>query len=360
MEYDHWPHGSCDGAGRSLARLRNCASGFFESLSIAELAREAHRHLWVSDWLRIANDYRTFAESARENRSVQVAREAWLCALTAFEVARSLSCPGDIEGADLADKVDISLRGFEDDAGSAVERVKIDCFDEGALTGFFLPVFRHGPSAPAVICVSDEEITLGSMMSRLLAASSRRTMSLLLVDARNLSVGRAFKPEHVLQCWLDYLEARPDVDAQRIAIYGEGAGATQASRLALTDRRIAAAVCDGGLLTPVLRRASLQWMTGFGQAAHDGASAAPSLPSRRISCPLLMAVGSRSMIWEQDALELQAGYRQAGGDCSVVVPNRIPHPLGEVENFIAVDDFIFEWLDSKLGAARQLGPVTYL
>ncbi len=66
------------------------------------------------------------------------------------------------------------------------------------------------------------------------------------------------------------------------------------------------------------------------------------------------------MVWEQDALDLQAFYRQAGADCSVVIPNRIPHPLGEVENFVAVDDFIVEWLDSKLGAARQLDPVTYL
>lgn len=360
MERDHLPHGACDGAGRSLARLRNRASGFFESLSIAELARGAHRHLWISDWLRIANDYRTFAESAREHRSVQVAREAWLCALTAFEVARILSCPGDIESADLADKVDLSLKGWEHNAGSAVERVTIDCFDEGTLTGFFLPVFRHGPSAPAVICLCDGEDTLGSMMSRLLAASPRRNMSLLLVDARNSSVRRAFKPEHRLQCWLDYLEARPDVDAQRIAIYGEGAGATQASRVALSDRRIAAAVCDGGLLTPIMRRASLRWMAGCEQPAHGDIATGPSASSRRVSCPLLMVVGSRSMVMEQDALDLQAGYRQAGADCSVVVPNRIPHPLGEVENFIAVDDFIFEWLDSKLGAARQLGPVTYL
>lgn len=66
------------------------------------------------------------------------------------------------------------------------------------------------------------------------------------------------------------------------------------------------------------------------------------------------------MIGEQDALELQAGYRQAGADCSIVVPNRIPCPLGEVENYIALDDFVFEWLDSKLGAARQLDPVVYL
>src|SRR5205814_10342235 len=132
----------------------------------------------------------------------------------------------------------------------------------------------------------------------LLPASLRRNMSLLLIDACSLPFHRPFKPEQILQCWLDYLEARPDVDAQRIAIYGEGAGASHASRLALSDRRIAAAVCDGGLLTSAVRQASLRWMTGVGQAAHDGTSTGSLLPARRIPCPLLMVVGSRSMVRE--------------------------------------------------------------
>ena len=359
MEGDHWPYGPCDGAGQSLARLRDRASQFFESLSVAELVRETHRHLWISDWLRVADDYRTLAQSARDTGSAQTAREAWLCSLTALEVVRSLSSPGDAESAGLADEVGISLRGFEAEAGLAIERVKIDCFDQGALAGFFLPALCR-PSAPVVICVSDEDITLSSMMSRLLPASLCGSMSLLFVDAGNSTVHRSFKPEHRLQCWLDYLEARPDIDPQRIAIYGEGESAGHASRLAFSDRRIAAAVCDGGLVTPRMRRASLRWMAGLGQAAPDEVTTDSLLPSRRPPCPLLMVVGSRSMMWEQDALDLQAGYRQAGADCSVVVPNNVAHPLGEVENFIAVDNFVFGWLGSKLGEARPLEPVTYL
>ena len=73
MEGDHWPCGSCDGAGRNLARLRDRASQFFKSLSVAELLRETHRHLWISDWLRLADDYRTLAESARDAGSAQIA-----------------------------------------------------------------------------------------------------------------------------------------------------------------------------------------------------------------------------------------------------------------------------------------------
>lgn len=360
MQGEHSPHRSCNGAGRDLAHLRDRASHFFQGLSVAELARESHRHLWISDWLRVADDYRTLAESARETRSAEVAGEAWLCSLTALEVVRSLSGPGDLESADLADVVGTGLRGLETEAGLPIERVKIDCFDQGALAGFFLPALRYGSTAPAVICVSDDDASLGSMMSRLLPVSLCGTMSLLLVDSGSSTVHRSFKPEHRLQLWLDYLEARPDVDSRRIGIYGEGAGAAHASRLALSDRRIAAAVCDGGLVSPVMCQATLRWMTGVGQAVPDAGSREAMLPTRRVPCPLLMVVGSRSMVWEQDALELQADYRRIGADCSVVVPNNVPHPLGEIENFVAVDDFIVEWLASKLGAARKLDPVTPL
>ncbi|WP_439370227.1 alpha/beta hydrolase [Bradyrhizobium sp. PMVTL-01] len=356
MEGDHWPHGASDGAGGSLVRLRKRASEFFESLSVAELAREAHRHLWVSDWLRLAEDYRSSAESARADGAGRIAHEAWMCALMAFEVARSLSCPDDLASTDFAERVGFSLRSFADDAAQAIERVETDGYGQGTLTGFFLPALRHGPSAPAVICIADEDITLASMMSRLLPASLRRNMSLLLIDPGSSPARPPLRQEHILQCWLDYLEARPDVDAQRIGIYGEGAGASHASRLVLSDCRVAAAVCDGGLLRSITRQASVDWITGV----EGVASMCPLPSSRRMDCPLLMVVGSRSMVREQEALELQAGYRQAGADCSVVVPNLIPYPQGEVENFIAVDDFIFEWLDARLGAVRRLDPVTYL
>ncbi|MFT4118584.1 alpha/beta hydrolase [Bradyrhizobium sp.] len=358
MEGDHWPRGLCGNAGAGLARLRKRASEFFERLSVAELAHEAHRHLWVSDWMRLSDEYRMAAEAARDDGFVQVAHEARLCSLTSFEVARNLTCRADRADVDLADDVGSSQSRFEADLDDTIEHVQLDCDDQEPLSGFFLPASRRDSAAPAIICIGDGEITRGSMMTRLLPASLGRNMSLLFLDAGDSRARRVFKQEHILQCWMDHLLARTDVDPQRIAVYGEGAGAGCASRVALSDRRVAAAVCDGDLVTSVRRRASVRWMTGIEQACHDATETLP--PPRRISCPLLIVVGERSMVREEEALELQAGYRQAGADCSVVVPNRIPSPLGEVENFIAVDDFIFEWFGAKLGSAPQPDPLTRL
>src|SRR3954452_6480133 len=100
MEIQSRPDGSCD--GRSLVRLRNRASGFFENLSVAELVCGTRRRAWIADWLRVADGHATRARSARGNGSVHAAAEAWWCSLTALEVARNLSCPGDMESADLS------------------------------------------------------------------------------------------------------------------------------------------------------------------------------------------------------------------------------------------------------------------
>ncbi|WP_249149513.1 alpha/beta hydrolase [Bradyrhizobium liaoningense] len=347
-----------DGSGYSVVRLRKRASAFFESLSIVELVQERYRNRWVLDWTRIGNEYRTLAESARQSGLTQIAREECLCSLTALEVAKSLCCQENPARVDL--EVGSTLSSFDGYLGKSIERVEVDYLDHGLLSGFFFRAPCHGSPAPAIICVADDEVTLHSIARRLLPASVGREISLLLIDGSNATIRRPFRPEHILACWLDYLESRPDVDIKRIAIYGEGMGAHYASNLALSDRRIAAAVCDGSLWTSVRRRALVPWMTGVEMRVGDKSWIGSLRLSRRVPCPILVVVGHRSMVREQDAVELQADCRQAGADCSIVVPNRIIYPPDEIENFIAVDDFVLDWIGFKFGSAGRFDPVTYL
>ncbi|WP_228747883.1 alpha/beta hydrolase [Bradyrhizobium sp. BR 10289] len=280
--------------------------------------------------------------------------------MTALEVARSLSSSEEAAGIVLADKIGLSLGKLEDRAAKRIERVEIDDLDYGTLEGIFVSAACDGAAAPAVICVADEETDLSAMLARLLPALPGRRVSLLIVDGSNASVARSSRPEYALGCWLDYLTGRADVDSKRIGVYGEGAGASHASRLACSDRRIAAAVCDGGFWASHRLRASVRWITGVWHEVGDGGPTRSLPTARHVPCPILVAVGRRSMVREEDALELQAAYQQSGAHCSVVVPNAIRSPLGEVENFVAVDDFVFDWFDDKFGPARQLGPLAYL
>ena len=122
MDCDYWPHGFSDVAGGSLARLRKRASAFFEGLSVTDLVRETQRKSWISDWTRVGDDYLMLAESARGAGPDHVVGESYLCALTAFEVARSLSYSEDPASIVLADKISLSLSKLEDCFTKPIDR----------------------------------------------------------------------------------------------------------------------------------------------------------------------------------------------------------------------------------------------
>ena len=160
-----------------------------------------------------------------------------------------------------------------------------------------------------------------------------------------------------MQRWLDYLEVRPDVDPHRIAVYGEGAGASHASRLALSDRRIAAAVCDGWLLGPrrFARHRSLDNrcraggpLTTARRGNSDGAS--------RIHARFSWWSGAARWCGNRTPSNCKPAIGRPGPLLGRHAEPRSAQPLGEVENFVAVDDFVLEWLDASSGPARQLDP----
>ncbi|MCK1727130.1 hypothetical protein [Bradyrhizobium sp. 142] len=148
-----------------------------------------------------------------------------------------------------------------------------------------------------------------------------------------------------LSSCLDYLCAQQEVDASRIGIYGEGLSAALATDSALADRRIAAAVCDGGLWTWARTQASISWMT---ETSHlpDGhlASAHRSRLARRLKCPILVVAGGRSIVSIPEAIKLESDCRAARIDLKLLMPRLASISDGEFENFAACDEVIFAWL----------------
>ncbi|MCP3477283.1 alpha/beta hydrolase [Bradyrhizobium sp. CCGUVB1N3] len=342
MDGDLWLRASLSDASAGLARVRNSAAAFLEEFS-ASASKEKKEH-WILNWMTAGDRHRASAELAAKDNLPDRASEFWLCALTAFEVARQLACPENSSGAVLADRIEGSLRSFESCAPDRVERVEIELFEGVLLAGYFLPAARSEQPAPAVIFVSDEESPAESIVSRLLPAVNDRNLSVLVVSGDDASKHRLFKPEAFLASWLNYLECRSDVDAGRIAVSGERTAAGYAARIAASDRRIVAAVCDGGLWASLRHRASVGWMTGIWDTAGDRTRTSSLQLVRRMRCPVLIVAGSRALFDQQSALELQADCKLAGLDCSVAVHQA----SGELENFVTKDDLVLDWLERKL------------
>lgn len=336
-----WPHATGD-----LASTRLGASAFLDDL--ASIYAATNQQNWVGQWTNIGNAHCLIGDLEIEKGASDKAVEGWLCALTAFEVARRLVNDDDAQRASVSIKVERVLEKIRS-SEHGIERVPVECGDAGDLFAYYLPSGRPNLLAPAVICISSEQESGEMLLGRLLPVLVGRGISVLVISHDDVSSQWRGQTNFMLSCCLDYLAAQPNIDASRIGVYGEGLSAVLATDFALCDRRIGAAVCDGGLWQWARTLAAVGWISGNADAMDEEIlSARRSRLVRQLRCPTLVVAGGRGAVSESEAVRLQVDCEMARIDLELAIPRIALTPLGEIENFVASDDCIFGWLEHKL------------
>lgn len=328
-----------------LASTRRDAAAFLDNLD--EIFGGKTRRDWVSRWMSIGDAHCLVGDLNIGNGLFKKATEAWLCGLTAFEVARRLLDDNDPQSEAVSAKVEACIQKFVA-LENKLEQVKIPCFDQLQLPAYYLPAGSPTISAPAVICISREEETGAMLLGRLLPAVTDRPMSLLIVSHDDVSHHWRGQSESLLSSCLDYLSLRSDVDAACIGVYGEGLSAVLATDFAASDRRAVAAVCDGGLWNWAWNLASVSWVTGADVMDEEAVSAHRSRVVQQLRCPVLVVAGGRGIVSVSEANKLQVDCAGARVDLELTTPRTVHTPVGEIENFVTSDDCIFTWLEHKL------------
>lgn len=332
----------------NLESTRRSAAVFLDSFSGGhETTRRRH---FVARWTNIGEAHCLFGDQNVERGALDAAEDAWLCAMTAFELARRLADEDDPQAGDVLSKLEAIIGNFES-LKQRVRRVEIASWDERKLPAYYVSAGEPELFTPAVICISREGETEAMLVGRLLPVLAGRGMAALVLAYQDVSAGR-HEQSAILSSCLDYLTAQPEVDASRIGIYGEGLSAALATDFALADRRIAAAVCDGGLWNWARTQASISWMTGASDLLDDHvASAYRARLARRLKCPALVVAGGRSIASVPEAMKLETYCAAARIDLKLLMPRLAHIPDGEFENFAACDDDIFVWLERTLTSA---------
>lgn len=338
------------GVRGDLASARQSASAFLDSLPPADDRAQMVRQSWIDTWTGTGDAYCRIADLNLHKKQFDEATQAVLCALTAFEVARRLVPDDDPRSADVSAKVQAGLQRIGLSFGHEVESAQIVCGDLGEALAYYLPAGAPNSRTPAVICVSSEEEAGATLLGRLLPVVIGRGMSVLVVSHEDVANRARGESEIVLSHCLDHLSVRADVDSSRIGVYGDGLSATLATDFAAYDRRIAAAVCDGGIWNLTRFLSSIGWMTPTADGADKGiVSAYRSRLARRLNCPILVVAGGRGVVSVSEAIKLQAVCMAARIDVDLVMPQLIRGGQGEeVDNFVTSDDRIFSWLEQRL------------
>ncbi|WP_439406550.1 hypothetical protein ACNJX9_34735 [Bradyrhizobium sp. DASA03076] len=306
------------------------------------------RQNWAATWTKIGNDHCLLGDVHINKGSFDEAAEACLCALTAFEVARRLVDEDDPQNKALSTKIDAEIHKFGSSLQQKIECARIACCDQIEFRAYHVPAASPDTCAPAVICISREDETGAALLGRLLPAVIGRGMSILVIahdDVSNHPCGHS----NLLSCCLDYLSIRHGGDASRIGIYGEGLSAVFATDFAASDRRVTAAVCDGGLWNWARALASVRWLTkNIDGLDSNLLTARRSRYVRQLRCPVLVVAGGRGIVSVSEAIKLKAECMAPLLDLELTIARTSQTPIGEIEDFVSSDDRIFGWLQHKL------------
>ena len=341
---------------RLLAAAQEGGSALAECWGTARRINFLDDDSWFREWKRIADVNNERGDAALGNGSVVTARSNWLRAVNYYQAA---AFPYDRTD----DNHQIAIESMRDCAGKylrhrnpAGEVVLLPWLPDYPLQGYFLPASAAADRAPTVICIGEPGQRKEEYLSKVARYAGDRGMSLLAVDLLGAGTGDRFEEvvgrtdlEASIGRIMDYLVERDDVDENRIAILADGWGSSFVARGIAFDDRFAAAVCDGGIWD-LQERAFLRDRV----AASDPAIASRpvfSRVARNIKCPVLISAGERGWLKAERVKEFYDGLKADGRDVTLKLFNsqETAAAQGHTDNPTLANEFIFDWIASRLG-----------
>ena len=349
----------------SLEFMRLLASAQDGGATVSECWLTASRidfaddNSWYREWLRTAAANEARGNAAAANGHLATARRNWLRAINYYQAAASPFDHAPARQQTMLAAMRACAANFLRHRMPRGEVVSIPWLSDFPLQGYYLPARPAKDPAPVVICIGEPGHRKEEFLFKLAPHAFERGISLLAVDLLGDGTGvpfedvaRRHKLESAIANVMDYLVGRDDVDAERIAIIGDGWSSSFVARGIAFDHRYAAAVCDGGIWDSH-ERAFLKRRSGL-----SGAVSSPETNRllRNISCPVLITVGARGWLKTDRLVELSS--QPGGGHRDITLRifdgTETAAAQGHMDNPTLANEFIFDWIAARFNARPQL------
>jgi dienelactone hydrolase len=359
----HWPDNE-DYSYRFMQILGSAQEG---SSTISECFLAATRitpgddESWYREWKKLADNCKRRGDLALREGNINTAKGNWLRASNYYRAAEQFLDVDDRRRDDILDQMQICSHIYLSSLAPKGEIIQIPAAGGGLMHGYFLRSPRSASRTPVVICIGGPDHLKEEHLYKMPRHAHARKLSLLLVDLPGQGVcprgervvGRN-DIETSISRWVDYLASRADVDAERIAILGDGLGAAFASRAAGMDHRLSAAVCDAGIWDLHERAFLLRRISGGNhpESIEDQVSELwHHSIAKRIRCPILVTLGEYDWLKTNYAAEFYSYLKEAGIDISVKIflAAETAAAHAQIDNPTIGNEFIFDWIAARLG-----------
>lgn len=292
-----------------------------ECLAAAGRMKAGDFDSWHAEWLRTAERTEALAAEARDRGLRVAARDAFGRASQYYRLAEFFLEPDDDRKPPTYERLHAAFRAYLRYAPGRPEAVEIP-YDGTALSGFFVPSLDAGSPVPgpAVIVTGGLESLAEEVYFAAALALAEWGFHALVIDGpgqgeslRWRSIPAVAEFEGAITPAVDYLRARAEVDAQRIALVGYSLGGYYVARAAAFEHRLAALVIWGA-----------QWDYGaVWQARGD---------DHPLARHIRMILGATTMA---EAREKVAAFRVADVIAGIRCPTLVTH--GERDEHVPVD-----------------------
>jgi dienelactone hydrolase len=231
----------------------------------------------------------------------------------------------------------------------------LDVEFEGATLNGYLQLPQGVQRPPLVLLIPGADSTKEELFD-LAQHILRRGMAVAAFDgpgqgAVSLHLKMRSDYETAVVAMLDSLLARPDIDAERVAVGGISYGGLFSLRAAAVDRRIRAVVSISSWYSPAGRFATMETLTSTGQYQYLGADPAAMMDSitlagvlDRVTVPVLQVYGGLDE-WSPPSNADRIAAEMRGPSTTVVYPDGV-HILNNV--WFKARPMVGDWLAETL------------
>lgn len=232
-----------------LGAVRNGGGEIGELFYTAAQIEDFNPDSWALEWPKIAERVEKRGDIAESGNHFVSAREFYLRAACYYRTALTALLPQKPAFKELYAR---SMACFSK-AGAMftpqIEMIRIP-FENTYLPGCYIRAEESSNKAKTIIAIGGAETFFIDLYFQLAPSALKRGYNFVTVDIPGQGIlpleGHFFRPdtEKPIGAILDFIQSRPEVDPQRIAVYGISGGGYYVPRAAVFDKRIKACITN--------------------------------------------------------------------------------------------------------------------